>query len=200
MATPLRTHTHEWNTQTHSGKRRRILTALITLLALVLPSSVAFGQAPPGPTTLYKSTLEVLNPPAQFDLIQLGLEFKPGAWTPHHSHGGQALITVLDGAMTRHTQDAETTYKAGESWVEAPGEVHAAGNTTATTAHVQVSFILPKGAVLTTVQQVAPSAPAALPKTGGSVDRALYLWVALLAVGGLIASGWVIWRMRGRAA
>jgi quercetin dioxygenase-like cupin family protein len=139
------------------------VVALVTLLTLTGSSPrVTTGQElPPGPTTVYRSTFEVANQPALFDTIQMVLDFAPGAWTPPHSHGGETLILVQEGQMTLRQGDTETTYGPGESWREMPGAIHAAGNTTTERARVFVTFLLPKGAQLTTLAAAAP-APAEL--------------------------------------
>ena len=89
-------------------KKVIFLLGIVVMLVLLLPAGVAFGQqAPLRPTVRQKSIFEVANPPAQFDAVQLVLEFAPGAWSPVHSHGGQGFVTVLEGAVTIRTQDTE---------------------------------------------------------------------------------------------
>jgi LPXTG-motif cell wall-anchored protein len=149
------------------------------------------------PTTKYNTKFEVPAPPAQFDLVRLVQDFAPGAWTPLHSHGGQGLVTVLDGTLTVRTQGVEKTYKAGETFVETPNVVMEAGNATTEKASMVVTFLLPKGAELTAVQQTA--APATLPQTGGDDYYSFYGWLILLVGSGLIAAGWFARRQRSQA-
>jgi quercetin dioxygenase-like cupin family protein len=145
------------------------------------------------PTTKYNTKFEVPAPPAQFDLVRLVQDFAPGAWTPLHSHGGQGLVTVLEGALTVRTQGVEKIYKAGETFVESPNVVMEAGNATTEKASMVVTFLLPKGAELTTVQQTA--APATLPQTGAEDSRWLNIWLLLFAGSGLIAGRWIMRRL-----
>jgi LPXTG-motif cell wall-anchored protein len=149
------------------------------------------------PTTKYNTKFEVPAPPAQFDLVRLVQDFAPGAWTPLHSHGGQGLVTVLDGMLTVRTQGVEKSYKAGETFVETPNVVMEAGNTGSEQASMVVTFLLPKGAELTAVQQTA--APATLPQTGGDDYYSFYGWLILLVGSGLIAAGWFARRQRSQA-
>lgn len=149
------------------------------------------GDLPPGPTKVYESKLEVNNSPAQLDVVQMVLGFAPGAWTPLHSHGGEVLITVVAGEMTVQRQGRETTYKTGDTWIEQAGDIHQAGNTTSAESTVAVTFLLPEGAQLTTVQ--AAAAAALLPQTGGDSSRAGVVWIALIATG-LVAAGWFVRR------
>ena len=90
---------------------------------------VSTDNAPPGPTTVYKTSLAVTEPLGEFDLVQLIVDFPSGTWTPSHTHGGELLVTVLNGEQTaRDAQGVETIYKAGESFTETPGEYLEIGN------------------------------------------------------------------------
>jgi quercetin dioxygenase-like cupin family protein len=110
-------------------------------------------DAPPGPTTLHRSTFENALPQAAFDVVQLVLDFAPGAWTPLHTHGGEAFVTVLAGELTVQIEGSEPlTYAGGEQWLEAPGEYAAVGNEGTDPGRIAVTFILPKAAELTTVR------------------------------------------------
>ena len=112
--------------------------------------------------------MPVEHDPSRVEETQsLILDFAPGAWTPLHSHGGLTLVRVLEGEMTRRAHGTEDLFRAGEGWVEAPGDVHAAGNAGGTPARVLVTFLLPKCAPLTIVAGTpTQEAPHALPRTG----------------------------------
>jgi quercetin dioxygenase-like cupin family protein len=100
------------------------------------------------------------------ELVTFVLEFAPGAATPPHTHPGLTLATVLDGEVTFDTKGAKTTYRAGQSFTELPGEVGVAANAGAAPARVMASIVLPKGAAPSTPQpggpSPAPPAPTAL--------------------------------------
>src|SRR5215510_614381 len=74
-----------------------------------------------------------------------------GAWTPVHKHSGPALITVLEGEMTLRQGGVDRVFKAGESWTEAAGQVHQAGNLSGARARVVSNYLVPSGAQVTTV-------------------------------------------------
>jgi len=137
------------------------LAILLIALALGPTPSASAQDLPPGPATL--QTLSRLPVAPALDRVEetqlLILEFAPGTWTPLHTHGGTALVRVLEGEMTRRTRGVDDTFRAGEGWVETPGDVHAAGNAGPATARVLVTFLLPTGAPLTTVEGT-PSAAA----------------------------------------
>lgn len=147
----------------------RPFRAILLAIALLAPgpASALGEELPPGPTTI--------RPVARMPLGQATdqaeeaqsvlLTFAPGAWTPVHSHGGVTLVRVLEGEMTRRRGGAEDRFKAGEGWVETPGELHAAGNAGATSSRVLVTYLLTRGAPLTTVAGTPSQAPPPGPTT-----------------------------------
>jgi quercetin dioxygenase-like cupin family protein len=55
------------------------------------------------------------------------VEYAPGGKSPAHTHANSAFIyaTVLEGAIRSQVNDGPaTTYRAGESWSEFPGDRH----------------------------------------------------------------------------
>ncbi|MCB0063452.1 MAG: cupin domain-containing protein [Caldilineaceae bacterium] len=128
-------------------------------------------DAPPGPTTLYKNVLAVAEPLGAFDLVQLVVDFPAGTWTPSHTHGGELIVTVLNGEQTvRDEQGAEKTYKAGEAFTETPGKYLEIGNAGQALVTVSALALLPKGGTLTTTKEGvntdnAPPGPTTLYKT-----------------------------------
>jgi quercetin dioxygenase-like cupin family protein len=53
------------------------------------------------------------------------VEYGPGGYSPGHTHAKSAFIyaTVLKGAIRSQVNDGPvTTYKAGQSWSEQPGD------------------------------------------------------------------------------
>jgi quercetin dioxygenase-like cupin family protein len=55
------------------------------------------------------------------------VEYGPGGYSPGHMHPKSAFIyaTVLEGAIRSQVNDGPvTTYKAGQSWSERPGDRH----------------------------------------------------------------------------
>jgi LPXTG-motif cell wall-anchored protein len=136
-------------------KPRTIVTGVLMLI-LLLPTTVALGQAPPGPTNPFHSEFDVSNPPAQFDEILLLGEVAPGATTPRHTTGGDQYITVIAGELTRRTfggTPTEKTYKAGDTLTERAGEVQEVANAGTAPARWLATILVPKGAPLTTDQQ-----------------------------------------------
>src|ERR671915_2056626 len=55
------------------------------------------------------------------------VEYQPGGSSPAHTHPDSAFIyaTVLEGVIRSQVNDGPvTTYRAGESWSEQPGDRH----------------------------------------------------------------------------
>lgn len=156
------------------------------------------GDATPQPRPFisyqFKTDVNPMTEP--FDVVQQLLDFAPGAATPVHTHPGIVVVTVFAGELTFQLNGADTVYKAGESFVEVPGQVVQARNASAVQTSVMVSYLIPKDAPLSTVHHAAP-VPAALPTTGGASDGALPIWLIGLAAGGLIAGGWFVRRRPG---
>jgi quercetin dioxygenase-like cupin family protein len=103
------------------------------------------------PTTTFQSSIAVDRPAGAFELVHLVLDLDPGVWTPRHMHGGQEQVIVTSGEMTLQRHDEAQVFAAGESWTNASGVVHAAGNDGGSFAQVAVAFLLPAGRPLTTV-------------------------------------------------
>lgn len=132
---------------------------------------ISTDNAPPGPTTVYKTQMTVTQPLGEFELVQLVVDFPTGTWTPAHTHGGELLVTVLNGEQTvRDDQGVEKIYTAGEAFIETPGEYLEIGNAGENLTTVSALALLPKGATLSTTKEGistddAPPGPTTLYKT-----------------------------------
>jgi quercetin dioxygenase-like cupin family protein len=150
-------------------------------------------------------------PAGEYEVVQQVLDFAPGAQTPVHTHPGQVVVTVLEGALTFTTAGATKTYQVGESSIEMPGVVAQARNAGAVRTTTMVAYLLPKGAPLS--EPVAPAPPATgtggtlpgLPSTGGGGATARTSVPAILALvltsgGALTIGGGLALRRRSRRA
>lgn len=177
-------------------------------------SGATTQNAPPGPTTVYRNQTSVDNLDGDYDLVQLIVDFAPGAWTPSHTHGGPVLVTVLEGeTTTRDSQGVENKIQPGQTFVETPGTYLEVGNTGSGNTRNAAGVLLPKGAQVTTTQagvstQNAPpgpttvyrtqapvaSSPVIIPTTGLAAPNYL-VWVGLAGLG-LLAAGWMVRRSK----
>ena len=138
--------------------KRLLMSGITVLVALTLTTGVLGAQEP--------GRFEVASLPADYEVVSLLLDFPAGAWTPPHTHGGQGYVTVVEGEVTLRRADMEHQYRAGEGWIDPSNMVHEAGNATASPAGVIATFLLPRGAPLTSAQQQgsqqAPPGPTTL--------------------------------------
>ncbi len=135
------------------------ITAALVAMALVLSAGVVLAKAPttaPAPTVRVQSTFAIDTAPAQFDELLVYAEVDPGSATPPHIHGGNQYVTVLEGELTRRVFSPIPSlkqHKAGDTWSEITGEVHQVLNQGTAKGLTIGTFLLPKGAPLTTIQQ-----------------------------------------------
>ena len=99
-----------------------------SLLVAVLPFGTALADAPkPNEakvTLVYQH--ELPNVPGK-SIKSVLVEYGPGGFSPAHTHAKSAFIyaTVLEGAIKSQVNDGPvTTYKAGQSFSESPGDRH----------------------------------------------------------------------------
>jgi quercetin dioxygenase-like cupin family protein len=107
------------------GSMKLILCAL--LLAVLLPAGV-FADAPKSKDTKVSLVYqhELPNCPGK-SIKSVLVEYGPGASSPPHLHAKSAFIyaTVLEGAIRSQVNDGlVTTYTAGQSFSEMPGDRH----------------------------------------------------------------------------
>jgi quercetin dioxygenase-like cupin family protein len=130
-------------------------TASVVALAVDERSPASGG----GRSILAESRFDVTNPTQQAQLVQLVVDFPPGAWTSWHTHGGQAINLVLDGEITLKHAGMEQAYRAGQAWTDSSSQVHAAGNSGAGKARLLTNFLLPQGAPETIAVQESAFEP-----------------------------------------
>jgi quercetin dioxygenase-like cupin family protein len=139
--------------------RRRILTIAIATAAS--PAGVLSLNAgvPADRRLVAESRFDVTSAPLQAEVVQLVVDFLPGAWTSWHTHGGQAINLVLEGEITLRHAGMEHPHRAGQAWTDSSGQVHAAGNTGSGKARLLTNFLLPPGCAQTTAVQDSPFEP-----------------------------------------
>src|SRR5690242_8792933 len=102
---------------------------LCSLLVAILPFSGALADVPKAKnakvTLVYQH--ELPNVPGK-SVKGVLVEYGPGGYSPAHTHPKSAFIyaTVLEGAIRSQVNDGPvTTYQAGQSFSELPGDRHA---------------------------------------------------------------------------
>ena len=151
-------------------KRSRPVAILLAGVGLILTAGVVAGQLPSTITTRHDTSTDLIPQAGPQEIVQLILDFAPGASTAPHYHSGTAHNTVLAGEITLRHAGSERRIGVGQSWSDAPGVVHQALNAGSTPATVAVIFVQPKGAMRTvnvpSLESPGPVVPRALPNTG----------------------------------
>jgi quercetin dioxygenase-like cupin family protein len=128
-----------------------------SLLLATLPFGSVLADAPESKnvkvTLVYQH--ELPNVPGK-SIKGVLVEYGPGGHSPGHTHPKSAFIyaTVLEGAIRSQVNDGPvTTYRAGESFSELPGDRHSVSENASTTepARLLAVFVVDtKDTVLTT--------------------------------------------------
>lgn len=81
------------------------------------------------------------------DAKALRVEFAPGATSKPHTHPGPVFVVVVSGEVESSLDDGPVhTYKAGDAWYEAPGQLHGVTrNPSKTTSAVLVAWLISDG-------------------------------------------------------
>ena len=137
---------------------RNVGLVLGTAIIVVAGTAISQGEG----RVVAESRFTVIDPPAQAALVQLVVDFPPGAWTSVHTHGGQAINLVLEGEITLRHGSHDRPHKAGQAWTDEANVVHAAGNTGSGKARLLTNFLLPEGAPQITAIQDSPFEPTVL--------------------------------------
>lgn len=148
-----------WATSGNAVFRKSWIAAIISGTCMAA-NNTATTWSQTQPRVVAESRFVVTNAPAQTDLVQLVVDFEPGAWTSMHTHGGQAINLVLEGQITLRHGGLDRPYKAGQSWTDSPSQVHAAGNTGPSKGRLLTNLLLPRGAPQITVLRESQFGPA----------------------------------------
>jgi quercetin dioxygenase-like cupin family protein len=90
------------------------------------------------------------------EVTMLTVDYPPGASTPAHTHGAQALVYVLEGTIVMQAKgSAPVTLTAGQTWYEGPDDVHVVSRNASTSAPAKylVFQVKAKGAPILTPLQ-----------------------------------------------
>jgi quercetin dioxygenase-like cupin family protein len=115
--------------------------------AVLLIASVSDAQQPPYTrTVLLRQDL----PMAGYEALLVDVEIAVGGREGRHMHPGTLLVRVDSGELTLDYEGKPTvTYKPGESFIVAPGNVHEGINRGTVPVKATATFIVEKGKPLT---------------------------------------------------
>ncbi len=117
-------------------------------LAMALTAGPSLAQpAAPTPQGITRTDLQRhdLSPPGR-EAYQVRVGFAPGASFGRHTHPGEEIIYVLEGALEYQVEGKPpVTLKAGDVLFIPAGTIHAAKNVGSTNAAELATYILEKG-------------------------------------------------------
>jgi len=128
-----------------------VLGALAVIVAGAAVGAVAVGHGHPSPTTVSVAAYPVAVTAGAYKLYDFVVDFPPGSVTPRHVHGGPVVVTVITGQLVLERAGGERVVKAGQSFLEVPGDVHALVNRGAIPARISAAELIPAGTAETTV-------------------------------------------------
>jgi quercetin dioxygenase-like cupin family protein len=122
-------------------KESAIKRMAITLLLLFLMTGMVAAQEP-GIATLMSKDLKD-NPGKE--VVMITVEYPPGWSDPVHRHYAQAFVYVLEGSVVMQVQGGkEVTLTPGQTFYEAPDDVHVVGRNASMTRPAKMLVILVK--------------------------------------------------------
>ena len=119
----------------------------MAVAALVVASSLALNTAQAQQPGIKRTDLQRhdLSVPGR-EVIQVRVDFAPGAAFPKHSHPGEEIVYVIEGSLEYELEGKPpVTLKAGEVLFIPAGTIHAARNVGSGNAAELATYIVEKG-------------------------------------------------------
>lgn len=136
--------------------KRTNQVACAVAVALTMATLIGLRAEQPAPQTGFKRTLlqqSDLSAPGR-EVVQALAEFQPGAQSGRHTHPGEEVAYVLEGALVLEIQGKPpVTKKAGEVFLIPPGTAHNARNSANAVAKVVATYFIEKGKPVATPVQ-----------------------------------------------
>ncbi len=118
---------------------------IIFAIVLVIASSLALRAQSQQPgierTDLQRHDLSL----AGREVVQVRVDFAPGAAFPEHSHPGEEIAYVIEGSLEYRIEGRPLTLEAGEVLFVPAGTIHAAKNVGHANAAELATYIVEKG-------------------------------------------------------
>ena len=125
----------------------RLAIAVLSAALLILAASANAQQSGLTRTDLQRHDLSIPG----HEVVQVRVDFSPHAAAPPHSHPGEEIVYVLDGALEyRIGSEAPTTLHRGDVLFVPAGVVHSAANVGDGPASELATYIVEKGRPLVT--------------------------------------------------
>ena len=112
------------------------------LVLLFLMTSTIMAQ---DPTVTPLITKELMDFPGK-EVLMISVEYPPGGKDPIHRHDAHAFVYVLEGAIVMQVKGGkEVTLTPGQTFYEAPDDVHLVGRNASSTKPAKFVVLLIKG-------------------------------------------------------
>ena len=131
------------STTSSSPTRRRVLAASA---AAVVGSGLAPDRAKAQQVGSKRTDLQRhdLSIPGR-EVVQVRVDFAPGAAFPRHTHPGEEIVNVLEGTLEYEVDGKPVTLNAGDVLFIPAGTIHAAKNVGSVNAAELATYIVEKG-------------------------------------------------------
>jgi quercetin dioxygenase-like cupin family protein len=176
-----------------STANARLLATILLPRGAEVTTIVDTATKMPGPTVPFQGSYPITAAAGEYDLVNMVLDFAPGAEIPVHFHGGPVVMVGMEGQLTLRPQGAaEKKLNPGDVVQVKSGAIHQMINTSTSKARMLAGVLLPKGVEPTTLFE--PQAVAVgMPSTGAGntmnwLMPALAFSLLCLALGGISRS------------
>ena len=124
----------------------------VLMIALIAVGASALGAQPARPPGTARTDLQRhdLSIPGR-EIVQLRVDFAPGASFPRHTHPGEEIIYVIVGSLEYEVAGKPVTVNAGGVLFVPAGTVHAARNVGTVPAAELGTYIVEKDKPLTEI-------------------------------------------------
>ena len=132
-------------------------TRILAVAALIGGSGLALDAARPQQPGVTRADLlrHDLGVPGR-EVVQVRVDFAPGAVAPEHSHPGEEIAYVIEGSLEYRLEGkAPVTLKAGEVLFVPAGATHTAKNVGSGNAAELATYIVEKGKPLVVLGQAS---------------------------------------------
>ena len=181
--------TYHFGFHRRADKRLLILAAFATIYLAAASGTPVSAQEPPRLTVEVLASSELEDSPRQYDLVQMLIEFAPGASNQSHRVNGRAIFTLISGELTRVEENGETTvFSAGDTFRET-GSDHfdIEVNNGTVPAQLLATLLLQPGAKPLTIEPGSPP-----PSLGPRVIAAARTTVGKIPAKFTLAHGFIV--------
>jgi quercetin dioxygenase-like cupin family protein len=125
---------------------------IIAIAPLIVAGAVVLHTVQPQPAEAQRTELQRhdLSVPGR-EVIQVRVEIEPGSVFPSHTHPGEEVIYVIEGAWEYEISGKQVKAKAGDVLFVPAGAIHSAKNVGTGKAVELATYIVEKGRPLLTL-------------------------------------------------